>query len=204
LGYEIWVPAEHAGPVYEAILIAGQPYGLKPCGLDAMDITRIEAGFIMNGVDYYSANHCIIDARKTSPFEIGLGWSVQLDRDPFIGQRALRVAKQRPRKLFVGLEVDWVELEREFAKHDLPPEVTSSAWRDGKPIYSIDGEFIGQATSGAWSPTLKKNLALGQVKPQYATPGTEVRFEITVEYERVPIKATVCKTPFYNPERKRI
>lgn len=203
LGYEVWVPASHAIQVYEGILLSGQAYGIKPCGLDAMDITRIEAGFIMNGVDYISANHCLTENRKDTPFEIGLGNCVQLERDPFIGQRSLQAKKDRPRRCFVGFDIDWLELEAEFAKHDLPPEVSSAAWRDGKPVYNAEGEFIGQATSGAWSPTLKRNLALGQVQPAYANDGTEVRFEITVEFQRIPIKATVCRPPFYNPAHKR-
>ena len=81
-----------------------------------MDVTRIEAGFIMNGVDYYSANHCLIEEQKNSPYELGLGWAVQLDREPFVRVRP-HSARRRPRgrnELFVGLDVDWAEVEAAF------------------------------------------------------------------------------------------
>ena len=71
---------------------AGKPYGLEPAGLDAMDVTRVEAGFILNGIDYFSALHCMIEPRKSSPFELALGWAVHLKRAakaPFIGSEAL-------------------------------------------------------------------------------------------------------------------
>lgn len=204
LGFELWTPPELGPTLYQDLLNTGKPFGILACGLDAMDMTRIEAGFIMNGVDYYSANHCMIDARKSSPFELGLDWCVQLDRDPFIGQAALKRAKLAgPKKKLVGLDIDWVELEQAFAKHDLPPEIPQRAWRDGKPIYDQGLAFVGFATSGTWSPTLKKNLALAHVKTDFATLGTKLKFEVTVEYERTPITATVVETPFLNLERKR-
>src|SRR5690606_8629204 len=83
LGFEIWTANEHALALYDAVHEAGRPFGLLPAGLDAQDICRIEAGFILNGVDYYSAPHALIDARKSSPYELDLGWMVALDRPPF-------------------------------------------------------------------------------------------------------------------------
>jgi len=203
LGYEVWCLAENANQVYEDLFKIGAPWGIKACGLDALDVTRVEAGFIMNAVDYYSANQCLIDARKVTPYEIGLGWCVDLDRSFFVGQKALKKLKDHPRKVLIGLDIDWVELEKEFAKHDLPPEVCNQAWRDGKPLYNSMDEFIGFATSGTWSPALKKNLALAQVPPAYAKVGNKLKIELTVEYERRTITATVVKLPFFNPERKR-
>ena len=90
LGYEVWIERESALKVYDAISEVGGRWGMIPAGLDALDVSRIEAGFIMNGVDYFSAHHCLTEARKSSPYELGLGWTVQLERDPFIGQAALR------------------------------------------------------------------------------------------------------------------
>ena len=95
LGYEIWCDAADAIAVYDAVMEAGKNYRILPAGLDALDVARVEAGFIMNGVDYFSANHCFIDSRQSTPYEVGLGWTVQLDRDPFIGQAALRKEKER-------------------------------------------------------------------------------------------------------------
>lgn len=204
LGYEIWTRSENAEPLYDALIEAGEPFSLLPAGLDALDVTRIEAGFIMNGVDYFSANHCLIESRKSSPFEIGLGWTVELDREPFVGQAALKREKaQGSAWSLVGLNIDWVETENLYARYGLPPEISSKAWREGRPVYDAAGEWIGMATSGAWSPTLKKNLALAHVKSSYAHEGTRVQFEITVEYRRHRVTATVSKTPFYNPPRKR-
>jgi aminomethyltransferase len=204
LGYEIWMSHADALRVWDAVVAAGRGYGLQPAGLDAMDVTRVEAGFILNGVDYYPALRCLIPSRKSSPFELGLGWMVNVDREPFIGRDALAREKRdgSPRTL-VGLAVDWDEYEALFRAHGLPPEVHAGGWRDARPVYDTRGSFIGQATSGAWSPLLKQNLALATIKSEHASPGTRVGFEVTVEYERRVASATVVETPFFNPERKR-
>jgi aminomethyltransferase len=103
----------------------------------------------------------------------------------------------------VGLDIDWDELEALFARHGLPPEVHQGGWRDPKPLYDLGGQFIGQATSGAWSPLLKKNLALATVRADQGHLGNKVKFEVTVEYERKTVTATVVKKPFFDPERKK-
>ena len=204
LGFEIWVDNDRAVALWDAVVSAGRPYGMEPAGLDAMDMTRVEAGFILNGVDYFSANHCLIDARKVSPFEAGLGWTVKLEREPFNGQAALRAEEKRgSARAFVGLDIDWDELEMLFAQHGLPPEVPRGAWRTAVPVYAPEGHQVGQATSGSWSPTLKKNLALATVKASHAAIGTELRIEVTVEYVRRQVKAVVCNKPFFDPPRKR-
>jgi aminomethyltransferase len=103
----------------------------------------------------------------------------------------------------VGLDISWAEMEQVFARYGLPPEIPSHAWREGRPVYDRQNRWIGQATSGAWSPTLKKNLALALLPTAWAREGTEVGFEITAEYRRHTISARVVKPPFFNPERKR-
>lgn len=204
LGYEIWVEESGAEALYDALMEAGRSHGILPAGLDALDVARVEAGFVMNGVDYFSAHHCLIDDRKSSPYDLGLGWTVQLDRDSFIGREALRREKEQgSRWVFRGLDVSWEGLEEVFAGYGLPPELGSHAWRDGRPIYDGRGRWVGQATSGAWSPTLKKNLALAQLEPEVAGVGGEVEIEVTAEYRRHTVAATVAKTPFFNPPRKR-
>jgi aminomethyltransferase len=204
LGYEIWVDREHAEPVYDAVMAAGRNYGLLPAGLDALDVARVESSFIMNGVDYFSAHHCLNEERKSSPFELGLGWTVQLGGPTFVGQTALeREQRNGPARALVGLDVSWSELEEAFARYQLPPEISSHAWRDGRPVYDDRGRWIGQATSGAWSPTLKKNLALAQVLASHAAVGSKLQLETTVEYRRETVTATVVETPFFNPPRKR-
>jgi aminomethyltransferase len=204
LGYEIFMRNEDALRVYDAVVAAGRPYGLELAGLDAMDVTRVEAGFVLNGIDYYSSLRSLIPSCKSTPYELGLGWMVNLKHEPFIGRDALmREKKLGPVRQLVGLEVDWDETEALFRAHGLPPEVHPGAWRDPRPVYDSRAGFIGQATSGAWSPLLKKNLALATLKSEFAVPGTVVRFEVTVEYERRAVKATVVETPFFNPPRKR-
>jgi len=204
LGYEVWVSSDDALELWDALLEAGRPYGLLPCGLDAMDVTRVEAGFLMNGVDYFSAHHCLIESRKSTPYELALGWTVNLDREPFNGQAALRREKQAgPIRHFVGLSLDWDEYESLFEAHGLPPSVPPGAWRDPRPVYEPGGRQVGQATSGAWSPVLKQNLALATVDRGFHKLGTELKLEVTAEYERKTVTATVTRKPFFEPQRKR-
>ncbi len=204
LGYEVWVENKHALTVWDALMEAGRPIGILPAGLDAMDVTRVEAGFVLAGIDYYNALHTMTEPRKSSPYEIDLGWTVQLDREPFIGQAALQREHDRgPSRVFVGLDIDWDELEGLFREHRLPPEIHHGGWRDPVPIYDQRNRYVGQATSGAWSPLLKKNFALAMVTAQHGGLGTELRFEVTVEYERRTVPAVVVEKPFFNPERKR-
>jgi aminomethyltransferase len=204
LGYEIWVDAANALPVYDAVMTAGKNYGLIPAGLDAMDVTRIEAGYLLNGIDYFNANHCVIESRKSTPYELGFGWMVKLKRGPFNGREALAAEKARgPEKLLVGLHIDWDEHAALFARRGLPPEISTTPWRTPVPVYDEGGEQVGYANSGSWSPVLKKNLALATVKAEHGQTGTRLRFEVTVEYERRTVAATVVDKPFFDPERKR-
>ena len=204
LGYEIWVERAQALEVYDAIMAAGRDYRIQPVGLDAMDVTRIEAGYIMNGVDYFSSNTCAIESRKSSPYEIGLGWAVDLDRDPFIGQDALKAEKAKGSAwATVGLVYDWPAFERLFAEFGLPPQLPGGVWRTPIPVYNQKGVQVGQGTSGAWSAVLKDNLALATIQSAYAEPGTVLQIEVTVEYERRRVPATVTKTPFFDPPRKK-
>ena len=204
LGYEIWVDNADALKLWDRLIDAGKAYGIEPAGLDALDVARIEAGFILLDVDYFSAKDCLIESRKSSPYEIGLGWTVQLEREPFIGQAALiEEAAKGSKWSLVGLDIDWTELESLYEDVGLPPSLPIAAWRAAVPVFTDDGEQVGQATSGAWSPTLKKNLALATVACAHAKPGTRLRIEATVEYRRQSVRATVVERPFFNPERKR-
>ena len=146
----------------------------------------------------------MIESRKSTPYEIGLGWTVKLERGPFVGQAALRREHERGSVwALVGLAYDWDEYEALFAEFGLPPHVPGGAWRTATPVYDSGGRQVGQATSGAWSPTLKKNLALASVRAEHREPGTRLQVEVTAEYQRRTISATVTPTPFFDPERKR-
>jgi len=203
LGYEIWVRNDGALKLWDILMDTGADWGLLPAGLDALDMTRIEAGFIMMGVDYFSAPKVTLESLRSTPYEAGLGWCVNLDRDPFVGQRALREEKENgPVWQMRGLVMDWDMLRELYEKHGLPPAVPAEACRDPLPVYS-SGKQVGQATSNTFSPILKKYIALASIRTEHAAPGTELEIEHTVEFERCRVKATVVKTPFYNPERKR-
>jgi aminomethyltransferase len=200
LGYEVWCDVADALPVWDAIMHAGKAYGIVPAGLDALDMSRIEAGFILLGVDYFSALHTTLKQKKTTPFELGLGATVELERAPFVGQQALR--RSQPSKVMVGLELDWPTLESMYSKHDMAPALSTMASRDSLPIY-LSGEQVGRVSSSTWSPTLKKYLALGSLRAEHARIGTTVEVEHTVLYERRTVPARVVERPFFNPERKR-
>lgn len=205
LGYELWVENADALSLWDTLMAAGKPYLLQPFGLDVLDIARIEAGLILNGVEFHNAAHCLIESQKSTPYELGLGWTVDLHREPFCGQRALMAEQATgPRLALVGLELDWDEQEALYAEHGLPVQVHPGAWRNGVPVYDDKGRRqIGKATSGAWSPLVKNNLALASVEVPYAKTGTMLKIEYTVEYQRKTVTAEVAKMPFYNPEHKR-
>ena len=203
LGYEIWMNAEDAEATWDCLIQAGEGYQITPAGILALDIARVEAGLFMVEVDYVSSRHALIEAQKSSPYEMGLGWAVDLKKGNFVGRKALIAeSKREPEWRFVGIEMDWPSLEKVYNEVGLPPRVSATTWRTSIPVY-VEGMQIGYGSSGCWSPLLKKNLALAHIKAEYSEPGTPVDMEITVEHQRKTAKAKVVKTPFFDPERKR-
>jgi aminomethyltransferase len=203
LGYEIWLDAKHALPLWDALVEAGTPYGITPAGILALDVARIEAGLMLLDVDYVSARRALIDGQTSSPFELNLAWTVKLEKRAFVGRDAL--AAEHARGIawrFIGVEVDWDSLEGLYAEVGLPPRLPSAAWRTSVPLYA-DGAQVGYATSGCWSPLLKKYIALAHVRSPYANAGAPLEMEITVEHRRKRATARVTPTPFFNPERKK-
>jgi len=204
LGYELWMAPDDACAVWDAITDAGHPYGLEPAGLDAMDVTRIEAGFVLQGVDYISAKSCLTPSLKSTPDDAGLAWTVKLDREGWIGRDALLRERDAggSKWQLVGLEVSWPELEELYDTYKLPTHLAPTASRAPLPVWNADGKQIGQATSHTWSPILKKSIALAQVHRPYAAVGTQLAIEHTPEFQRHRVTATVLDTPFYNPPHK--
>ncbi len=203
LGYEIWLDAAHALPLWDALIEAGTPYGITPTGILALDVARIEAGLMLMDVDYVSAAKALAASQTSSPLELDLGWTVNLKKEHFVGKPALaREARAGPQWQFAGVEVEWDALERLYAEAGLAPSLPATAWRASVPIY-VGGEQAGYATSGAWSPLLKKYIALAHVHSRWAAPGTAVEMEVTVEHRRKRAAARVVKKPFFDPERKR-
>ena len=204
LGYEVWVPAEAALDVWDALWLAGEPHGIRPAGIRALDVARLEAGLILIEAEYTSARHAISLEQQYSPFEIGLGRLVDLGKPAFVGRRALELERAAggPPRLLAGLELDWTAIEAMFARHDLPPMVSAAVQRDAVPVYK-DGRRVGRATSVGWGPTIKKMVAFGSLPPGLARVGTRVSVEWSVEGERGKVGATVVELPFLDLARKR-
>jgi aminomethyltransferase len=204
LGYELWIDKGNAELLWDVLVDAGANYGLLPAGMVALDIARIEAGLLLIEVDYISSQRALTEARKSSPFATGLGWTVALNKGPYVGRNSLLKEKESLSKwTFVGLDIDWPSLEKLFAVEDLPPMVAGRASRDPAPIYARGGRQIGQLTSRTFSPLLKKYIALATVESDFGALGREVEVEITVEFSRKKVPAKVVRLPFYNPPQKR-
>jgi aminomethyltransferase len=202
LGYEIWVASDEAIRVWDALMAAGRAFDIHPAGMLALDVARIEAGLLLIEVDFNSSKKALIDEQKYSPFELGLGRLVHLEKNRFVGQAALLAEKKKgSAREIVGLEIDWPEVERIYESVGLPPSVSPIASRVAVPVFK-DGTQVGKATSSTWSPTLKKMIALATINRAETKPGTKLQFEITVEAVRHRAAATVVKTPFFNPKRK--
>ena len=154
-------------------------------------------------MDYISSRHALIESRKSSPYELGLGWAVKMKKGDFIGKQSLlKELNQKSGWSFVGIEIEWPEFEKHYRNVGLAPGLPSTAWRMSTPLYN-QNEQVGYATSGTWSPILKRYIALAHIKSKYAEEGSELKFELKVEHFRKLTKATVVKTPFFDPERKR-
>ncbi|MGE0031002.1 MAG: aminomethyltransferase family protein [Steroidobacteraceae bacterium] len=203
LGYELWIPADGALAVWDTLMAAGREHGIMPAGIWALDVARIEAGLVMLDVDYHSALRAVIEAQKSTPFELSLDWSVALDKAPYNGRRALLAEKERgPAWRFVGIEVDWDSFEALYAAVDLAPAIPAVAWRASVPIYRA-GRQVGYASSGCWSPLLKKYLVLAHLATPHFAADTPVEIEVTVEHRRLRAHARVRKLPFFDPPRKK-
>jgi aminomethyltransferase len=202
LGYEIWISAGKAIKVWDVLMEHGRAFDIHPAGMLALDVSRIEAGLLLIDIDFNSSKKALIEEQKYSPFEMGLGRLVSLDKNRFVGQAALvEESKRGYAREIVGLEIDWPQVESLYEAVGLPPAVSPIASRVAVPVFK-EGVQIGKATSSTWSPTLKKMIALATIKREYTRPGTRVQFEITVEAVRHQVRATVVKTPFFNPKRK--
>jgi aminomethyltransferase len=202
LGYEIWMPADRALAVWDALMDGGRPFDIKAAGMLALDVARVEAGLLLIEVDFFSSRKALIPAQSYSPYELGMDRLVALEKGRFVGQRALRAEHARgPARRIVGLEVDWNEVEKIYDTAGLAPAVAATASRAAVPVYR-NGRQIGKATTTTWSPVLKRMIALATLDRPHYTEGTELQFEMTVEAVRHRVAARVVKTPFFNPARK--
>jgi aminomethyltransferase len=202
LGFEIWIAWDEAVKVWDALIDAGRAFDIRPAGMLALDVARIEAGLLLIDVDFNSSKKAMIESQKYSPAEMGLGRLVHFEKARFVGQSALLQEQQQGhRREIAGLQINWPDVELIFEHIGLPPTMPAAASRVAVPVYK-NGNQIGKATSTTWSPTLKKLIALATVKREFARPGTHLEMEMTVEAVRHRVGATVAKTPFFNPKRK--
>jgi len=204
LGYELWIPAEHAVAVWDALIGAGDAYGIRPAGMVALDVVRLEAGLVLIEVDYTSARHALNPEQNYSPYEIGLGRLVSFDKGDFVGRLALEREQRAggPARRLVGLQLDWYDIEALYTDQDLPPAISPIVNRLPVPVFA-GGRQVGKATSHGWSPILKQAIALAAVPPRYEAAGTELEAEWTVEGRRGRVGATVVGLPFLDLDRKR-
>jgi aminomethyltransferase len=192
LGYEVWMDPRDAELVWDRLMAAGHSRGIRPLGSRALNIARIEAGFLLPNVEFLSAERTLRVGRERSPFELGLDWLVDFEKGHFTGRRAL-LAEQRAgtRRRLVGLDID--------GNKPAHNALVYSA-RSGR-------KEIGSVTSAIWSPTCKRNLAYALLNAPYVSVGTEVWVEIYVNselsWERRMRSARVVDKPFFAPERRR-
>ncbi len=193
LGYEIWVKNDQAEPLWDALYEAGKDYALRPIGGDALEIARIEAGLIAAKVDFSPANETVRPGHAKSPYELGLGWLVKLDKGvAFNGRRALIKEKEN------GSRYRFVKLDVEGNK---PAENAYLFDRE-------NGKTIGYVSSAAWAPTAKKNIALGFVDMPHGEVGdtvwAEIYYQKELKWNRVWAKCEVMGEPAWNPPRKTL
>jgi len=202
LGYEIWMPWDQATRVWDALMDRGRAFDIHPAGMLALDVARVEAGLLLIEVDFQGSKKATIESQKYTPLEMGLSRLVQVDKGPFVGRAALlEESRKGPAREIVGLQLDWDEIERLYDKVGLAPQIPAAASRTAVPVYR-EGRQVGKATTTAWSPTLKRLLALATIERPNNAIGTTLRMEMTVEAVRHQVTAQVVKTPFFNPGRK--
>jgi aminomethyltransferase len=202
LGYEIWTPADSALAVWDALIDAGQPFDIKPAGMLALDVARVEAGLLLIDVDFHSSRKALIRAQSYTPFEMGLGRLVDTGKASFVGRSALVAPRTaQPLRMIVGLEIDWPDVEALHERMGLAPLAPAAASRASVPVRA-GGIQVGRATTTAWSPALKRLIAIATIGAPHYAPETRLQFEITIEGTRHYVGARVVKMPFFNPARK--
>ena len=204
LGYELWIKAEQATALWDLLTERGRRFGIKAAGLLALDVARLEAGFILLEVDYTSAEKAMVPNQRFTPYEISLGWTVDLKKDHFVGMPALRKANEAgPKRQVFGVEIDLDDFEYRYNQVGLPPQYPGAAWRGIVPVFAEDRQ-VGYATTGAWSPALKKYIALATLPTEKLAIGSLVNLEVLVNYQRQTVRAKVVPLPFFDPPRKRL
>jgi glycine cleavage system T protein (aminomethyltransferase) len=193
LGYELWMQPGDAEAVWDALMAAGSHRAVRPIGSRALNMARIEAGFLLPHFDFVSAAHTLYLGTERSPIELGLAWLVDFKKGHFTGRRALAAEVARgPRRQLVGLDVEGTK-----PAHNALLYADASGKREA-----------GSVTSATWSPTCKRNLALAMVGAPYLAIGTTLWADIYLNrelvWERRMVRARVVERPFFAPARRRV
>ena len=190
LGYELWATPDQALPLWDHLFAAGADFGITAIGTEALNLARIEAGFIITNMDFIPADQAVREDRSRSPSELALDWMIDWDKGHFTGRRALlaeRDAGSSPWAL-VGLDIEG----------NIPV--------DGSLIYLNGKTEVGYITAAAWSPSTKRNIALAQVRRPHHAKGNlmvEVYALRELQYAKLMLQAKVADRPFFAPARRR-
>ena len=189
LGYEIWCKNEDAISVWDSLFKFNRDYKVLPAGMNALDMVRVEAGFIQPNADFMSAEQALRPNRMRNPFELGMSWLVDLNKNYFTGKKNLvNLKKKTLTKKLVGLDI----------QGDKPAI--------GSVLYDKNKKEIGIVTAGMWSPSLKSNIAFGYVDKDHMKIGSKVFAEIyhpeELEYKKIWAECSVVKKQFFNPPRR--
>ena len=207
LGYEIWMAAEDAVAVWDAVVEASQGRGVVPFGLTALSMARIEAGLLLLDVDFQSSRFAWTDAHRSTPIELGLGWmfrDLATNYRAFLGREAIarEIADKSSRWKLTGLVLDWREYDRHFDAAGLIPPKDHTPIEDEYYIYDDDLKQLGYATSLMYSPMLQCHIALARVPLALTAPGSRVKLELAVSHRYEYFDAHVTRLPLYNPDRR--
>ncbi|MEO5940772.1 MAG: aminomethyltransferase family protein [Candidatus Limnocylindrales bacterium] len=207
LGYELWVPAERAVEVWDAVETAAAGRGVVPFGMVALYMARIEAGLLLLDVDFGSSRYAWTDANRSTLVELGLGWMVRdlaADDRVFIGRGALEreLRDRTSRWKLTGLVLDWQDYDRHYDDAGLIPPKDHTPIQDEYYVYDDGGTQLGYATSLMYSPMLQRHIALARVPLDRAKPGSRVKLELPVNHRYEYFDAAVSRLPLYNPDRR--
>ncbi len=189
LGYEIWVPRKNATELWELVWEHGSKLGLRAIGYDAVNLARIEAGFMTAGVDFIPVQKSEYLHRGQTPFELNLAKMVDFNKGHFNGRRALMNLKDKPRSRFMRFDVGGFQSSETAI------------------IYYKKKREVGHISSGIWSPTVKKSIALGHVKVPYCDSNA-LSAEIYVlkegQWTKEMESLSEITGPFYAPARAKL
>lgn len=190
LGYELWAAPDQALPLWDHLFAAGELFGITPIGTEALNLARIEAGFLITNMDFIPADQALREDRARSPFELSLDWMIDWNKGHFTGRRALLAERdsQNSTWALVGLDIEG----------NIPV--------DGSLIYANKVKEVGYITAAAWSPSTKRNIAIAQVRRPYHAKNNlwvEVYALRELQYAKMMLSADVVPRPFYAPARRR-